>query len=339
MAAMGANAIKLYGMCDGVLDVVNICGPPEPGCEREKVTVEDVFDFLDFCFEHKVFVLLASRNGDGDIAAYAHIATTYGAHPAVAGAILFDETLDLPNFNAAAKAVHVGFCQALGKDPKATAVEESGRLITTAAQMQIPQVDFQKKYGAYVNSWGFDPYSQMSYSAELRPLPGMPYKPYFLMEEGINGAGNGGCRDDCPPCKSCSLEDCACMPCTCYAEPWRQYVHWLSDAPIAGVFIFEWTDENWKGVFGPPDAESNAFCTETTRAVPQEPGFNEANHGIFHRAADGTSLEAKSLGGGETFDSVLRDLWMAEAPGQHGFRGWLSQRQAGDSVETMHVLQ
>jgi hypothetical protein len=340
MAAMGANAIKLYGMCDGVLDSTNLCGPPEAGCERESVTEDDVHAFLDFCLEHKVFVLLASRNGPGDVAAYAHIASRYGSHPAVAGAVIFDETLDLPNFNAAAKALHEGFCQALGKDPATTAVENSGRIITTAAQMQIPQVDFQSQYGAYVNSWGFDPYAEMSYSTNLRPFSGLPYKPYFLMESGISGAGNAGCRDDCPPCPSCNLATCKCVPCTCLADPWKQYVQWISQAPIAGVFIFEWTDENWKGgakivggsaVNDGPEG-TNAFCLETTTA-DAGPGFNEANHGIFKRGNDG-ALITKKLGDGESFESVLQASWAAEAPGPGGFRGWL---QPGSWAKTLNV--
>jgi hypothetical protein len=329
MAAMGANALKLYGMCDGVLDGVNLCGPPEPGCEREKVTVEDVLAFLDFCHANKMFVLLASRNGPGDVTAYEHIARRYGWHPAVAGAVIFDETLDLANFNAAAKALHEGFCTVLGKDPMTTPVESVGRIITTAAQMQIPQRDFQSKYGASVNSWGFDPYAEMSYSTNLRPISGLPFKPYFLMESGISGAGNAGCRNDCQPCPSCNLATCKCVPCTCLAAPWKEYVHWLAHAPIAGAFVFEWTDENWKGgatVVGGSAVSNgvdgtNAFCLETTTA-DDGPGFNEANHGIFTRGRDG-ALVGKSLGNGETFESVLRASWTKEAPGLGGFRGWL----------------
>eukprot|EP00443_Scrippsiella_acuminata_P007741 CAMPEP_0115175080 /NCGR_PEP_ID=MMETSP0270-20121206/4173_1 /TAXON_ID=71861 /ORGANISM="Scrippsiella trochoidea, Strain CCMP3099" /LENGTH=507 /DNA_ID=CAMNT_0002587945 /DNA_START=1 /DNA_END=1524 /DNA_ORIENTATION=- len=330
MAAMGVNAIKLYGMCDGVLDKSNLCPPPEPGCERQPVTVADVRAFLDLCYSHRIFVLLASRAGPGDLEAYSHIVATYGAHSAVAGVILFDETLDLSNFNAAAKILHEGFCKVLGKDPSTTPVEEAGRIITTAAQMQIPQSDFQSKYGQYVNGWGFDPYSEWQYTENF--LPDVPFKPYFIMENGINGAFNAGCRDDCPPCPTCDLQACKCIPCSCLAKPWREYVEWMSTARIAGLFIFEWTDENWKGgvkivggntanVGGVP-GETNAFCLQT-KTKDDGPGFNEANHGLFAVAEDG-QLVPKSMGGGETLASVLRQSWTNEEPGLGGFRGWQS---------------
>lgn len=202
---MGANAIKLYGMCDGVLDKSNLCGKPAPGCLTKPVSVADVLAFLDFCYDHRVFVLLASRPGPGDVDAYAHIASTYGGHPAVAGALIFAETLDLPHFDEVGKALHDGFSKVLGKDPAKTSVEQAGRIIGTAAQMQIPTEKFQSKYGQWVNVWGFDPYDRWHYAKDF--LPKVPYKPYMLTENGILGANNAGCRTDCAaPCPSCDMQ-------------------------------------------------------------------------------------------------------------------------------------
>eukprot|EP00446_Apocalathium_sp_SHHI-4_P089535 CAMPEP_0177462402 /NCGR_PEP_ID=MMETSP0369-20130122/15741_1 /TAXON_ID=447022 ORGANISM="Scrippsiella hangoei-like, Strain SHHI-4" /NCGR_SAMPLE_ID=MMETSP0369 /ASSEMBLY_ACC=CAM_ASM_000364 /LENGTH=177 /DNA_ID=CAMNT_0018935977 /DNA_START=10 /DNA_END=543 /DNA_ORIENTATION=- len=68
--------------------------------------------------------LLPARGTSAVAASSTAVSKTYGAHPAVAGVIIFDETLDLPNFNAAGKILHEGFCEALGKDPATTPVEE-----------------------------------------------------------------------------------------------------------------------------------------------------------------------------------------------------------------------
>jgi len=315
MASMGANVIKIYGMCDEVLAASNEgCGPPEPGCERDPVTVKDVLAFLDFCLSHRIFVLLANRatmGSSGDVGAYKHMAATYGKHPAVAGAILFDETLDLVNFNAAAKELHEGFAKVLGKDPSNTPAEMVGRIITTAAQAQVLSVDFHKKYGEHLNSWGWDPYSEWSYANY--GLKGVPFKPFFLTENGFNGAGNAGCRTDCTSSK--------CTPCTDFADSWKSYVQWLSTARIAGHFVFEWTDENWKG-------GDSCKAQELHSDKVYMDHFNEGNHGIFHAAGENTVrspgvLVAKSIGGGATFESVLKDSWTKDAPGTGGFRGWL----------------
>merc|ERR1711862_531310 len=108
---------------------------------------------------------------------------------------------------------------------------------------------------------------------------------------------------------------------------WKAYVQWMSTAKIAGLFVFEWTDENWKGGAATVGANvvgnngpTNAFCYETTeRGVG--PGFDEANHGLF--SVYNEQLVAKSIGNFETFASVLGDAWASEAPGLGGFRGWL----------------
>lgn len=53
--------------------------------------------------------------------------------------------------------------------------------------------------------------------------------------------------DSLSPAAPALMEECACIPCTCLAEPWRKYVGWMKDSSLAGLFIFEWTDECWKG--------------------------------------------------------------------------------------------
>merc|ERR1711920_551402 len=137
----------------------------------------------------------------------------------------------------------------------------------------------------------------------------------------------GGCRNDCPPCPSCDPASCKCTPCTCFASAWKAYVQWMSTAEIAGLFVFEWTDENWKGGaatvganFGANHGQTNAFCFETKSRGPG-PGFDEANHGLF--TVQDNQLVAKSIGNRETFASVLGNAWATEMPGAGGFRGWL----------------
>jgi len=299
MAAMGLNAIKLYGMCDGVLDSSNICGAPPPGCALSPVSVDGVRRFLDFAYKHRVFVLLSNRDFRGNVDAFAHMARTYGAHPAVAGAILYDESLDMPNFNAAAKALHEGFAQALGKDPAATPVESVGRIITTAAHGQVLQADFQEKYGEFVNVWGWDPYARL----DERYDGHHGRKPTMITENGINGGYPGGCRDDC------STWDCT--PCEKFASPWKSYMKWLETSHTAGFFTFEWTSENWKGSW---DA-----CKETRSR--SDGNFDEGNYGMF-QIDDSDNLIAKSIGGGDTFESVFSQ-YGNRGPVHGGFRGWL----------------
>lgn len=299
MAAMGLNTIKLYGMCDGVLDGSNICGAPPPGCGLKPVTVDGVRRFLDFAYEHRMFVLLSNRAFRGSVEAFAHMARTYGAHPAVAGAILYDESLDMGNFNAAAKALHYGFAQALGKDPAATAVENVGRIITTAAHGQVLQRDFHERYGQFVNVWGWDPYARLDERNDGHD----GRKPIMITENGINGGYPGGCRDDC------SSGDCT--RCEKFRSPWKSYMKWLENSHLAGHFTFEWTSENWKG-------RSDA-CRETHSF--SEGNFNEGNYGMF-QIEDNGQLRAKSIGWGETFESVFSE-YGNRGPTHGGFHGWL----------------
>jgi hypothetical protein len=303
MAAAGLNVLKLYGLCDGVVDGSNYCGVPEPGCERSTVTQAGVIEFLNFAYQHKMFVLLANRALPGNIDSYAHIALVYGAHPAVAGIIMYDETMDLSNFNAASKAVHDNICRALGKKPEATPVEENGRIVTTAAQVQIPTADFQRKYGEFINVWGWDPYFQWDYS-KVSDFS-VPFKPYVIMENGLNGAGNGGCRVDCASRNGC-------RSCSDFEAPWKKFVSWMETARLAGHVIFEWTDENWKGGRDPcHEVHSDADGT-----------FDEANHGLFHVAKNG-SLEAKQISDGDTLESILASSWTRGGRGSGGYYGWL----------------
>lgn len=301
MAAMGMNTIKLYGMCDGVLDSSNNCGVPPSGCSLSPVSVDGIQRFLDFAYEHRIFVLLSNRNLPGNVEAYAHMANTYGAHPAVAGAILYDEAMDLTNFNAAAKALHYGFARVLGKDPATTPVENLGRIITTAAQGQVLQQSFQEKYGEFVNVWGWDAYARLDYSNQGHSLH---YKPIMITENGINGAGPGGCRNDC------STADCT--SCEKFGQPWKSYMKWLETARTAGHFTFEWTSENWKG-------NSADACTETHSR--SEGNFDEGNYGMF-QIGEGDALVAKSIGGGQTFESVFSE-YGNKGPVHGGFHGWL----------------
>lgn len=326
MAAMGANAIKLYGMCDGVLDGSNLCQAPHAGCQVTPPSVADVHAFLDFVFEHKMFVLLANRNFPGNLDAYKHMVATYGAHPAVAGIIMYDEALDEQNFNAATKAAHEEFCRAFGKDPATTPVEENGRIITTAMlSFDALDANFQGKYGQYVNGWGFDPYAQFTYDdfrTNWKKLHSLPYKPFLIMETGINGPekhwpaqeGNFGCRNDC------SHSDC--YSCSSFADNWKSFAQTLKSNRLAAQFIFEWTDENWKCYGG-----GNDPCKEVTHGSRWD--FSECNHGIFHvtDGAPGGALLAKTIGNNETFESVLKAVWTAGAPGVGGYRGWLPQAQ------------
>jgi hypothetical protein len=324
MAAMGANAIKLYGICDGVTDSSNYCGLPNAGCNLTRTTVADVRAFLDFALEYKMFVLLANRNSPGNVDAYRHMVATYGAHPAVAGVIIYDEALDYDNFNAAAKVAHEGFCSAQGLDPESTSVEENGRIITTAMlSFNALDAGFQSKYGEYVSGWGFDPYALFNYedyrqnwATPGKTLAKLPYKPFFIMETGFNGpvehwpaqVSNYGCRNDCvgkPDCFAC--ED--------FADNWKAFVKQLGSDRLAAQFVFEWTDENWKNN---PDP-----CSEVTHASRWD--FGESNHGIFHvtDGPQGSPLIPKNLGNGETFESVLKAVWTSAAPGAGGYRGWL----------------
>merc|ERR1719461_3278 len=309
IAATGANAIKLYGMCDGVLDASNYCGPPRAGCNRKPVTVNDVFTFLDFCWEHRVFVLLANRNSPGNVEAYDHMTRTYGAHPAVAGVILYDEELDMGSWNQAAQAARLGFAAALGKNPR-TSTMQIGRIITTAmlAYDALPSKFNQAEYGANVNVWGFDPYGRWDYGNFAHPT-NVPYKPYAIMENGLDGAGNWGCRIDCGSVSG------GCKSCSDFVDSWPAYVSWLSTAKLAGNFIFEWTDENWKSGGDP--------CYETKSWYGSRWPWSEANHGIFAVNQTSGALISKGIGGGQTFETVIKASWTKEQPSLGGLRGWL----------------
>lgn len=309
IAASGANAIKLYGMCDGVLDASNYCGAPRAGCTRKPVTVQDVLSFLDFCWEHRVFVLLANRNSPGNVEAYDHMARTYGSHPATAGVILYDEALDMGSFNQAAQAARLGFAAVLGKNPR-TSVLKVGRIITTAmlAYDALPSKFNQVEYGREVNVWGFDPYAQWDYGNYAHPT-NVPFKPYVIMENGLDGAGNWGCRIDCGSVSG------HCRKCSDFKSSWPAYVSWLETARLAGNFVFEWTDENWKSGGNP--------CQEAKSYSGNRWPWSEANHGILAVNQESGALISKGIGNGETFETVIKASWTKKEPGTGGFRGWL----------------
>merc|ERR1711879_299998 len=149
--------------------------------------------------------------------------------------------------------------------------------------------------------------AQYDYSSSMLRQPGVPFKPYFIMENGINGASNQGCRNDC-------VDSISCTMCGDFSGAWLDYVEWMSTARLAGLFVFEWTDENWKGG-GDPCKETKTFS---------EGIFNEANHGIFS-VSDTGELVAKTLSNNDTFESILKASWAKAAPGTGGFRGWQSQ--------------
>lgn len=245
---------------------------------------------------------------------------------------MYDESLDKNNFNKVSKAAHEAFCRAFGK-PVSTPVEENGRIITTAMiGFTVLDPNFQREHGQYINGWGFDPYAQFTYEdfrGNWQALHGLPYKPFLIMETGVDGPadhwpaqnGNRGCRNDC--------KDWGCFSCDSFAPHWKAFVETLRTDKLGAQFIFEWTDENWKGYGG-----RNNPCKEVHGGKRYE--FSEANHGIFREmdGPPGSPLIPKTIGNNETFESVLKAVWTAEAPGVGGYRGWLRAAHSSAMIST-----
>jgi hypothetical protein len=321
MAALGANALRVYDVPININNPDGPCDAPAPelgNCNLPTcVTKADVNGFLDYCLEHKIFVLLdgpATFDASRDADFYDFIGSTFGSHPAFAGGIMFDETFDsdATAFNGAAEALFHGICKAQAKDCSKTDPRDLGKIITTAFAGAVVSEDVQNKYGKYINAWGFDPYAQKDYR-NIEAYPNLPFKPYFIMENGVNGAENMGCRNDC-------VSTDGCTSCWDFKDSFLEFARWTMTAPIAGHFLFEFSDEAWK-------ANPDPCASMKKYPSGQAAAFWENNHGIFNISGSYPTchLGAKTLdANGTTFESVLRESWFEglRPDDVYGYRGW-----------------